>query len=182
MAQQLFQPVSHAYLLSEHSLPHVTICQFDCASDDEAHSLWNQIEKLILPFPIQFTGMSFIKGWGIHEEYYWAELSVARDHPLIEAHQKTAHFLQSKGYSCINDTGNLYRPHLTLARIKLPSFIPSWSDAILKVPTSYFQYSLGRADSNGQYIKILSQKNHECAEQIALPSYDNNHCKISLLT
>ena len=167
-AQMLFSPVHDGYLLSDNSLPHITVCQFECDNENDVQVIWKQIEKLnirpfsprftglsfIKPFSPRFTGLSFIKGVGVHEEYYWAELSVARDQEMMKVHQLAAGIIRSKGLACLNDSDNLYRPHLTLARIRLPDTIQRWPDALL-TNTSDFKFALARGDNNGQYLYTL---------------------------
>ncbi len=154
-AQMLFSPVHDGYLLSENSLPHITVCQFECDSENEAQIIWKQIETLNLrPFSPRFTGLSFVKGVGVHQEYYWAELSIARDEEIMRVHQLAADVIRSKGLACLNDSDNLYRPHLTLARVRLPDAIQRWPDSLL-TNTNDFRITLARGDNNGQYLYTL---------------------------
>ncbi|MCF7853124.1 MAG: 2'-5' RNA ligase family protein [Simkaniaceae bacterium] len=156
-AQQLFAPVSDGYLLSEESLPHITVCQFDSKDEEEALSLWNQLEKYALqPCPIRLTGVSFVKGVGEHQGVYWAELSVARSSELMKIHRVAVELFQSNGYELINDIHDLYRPHLTLARIHKPKQFLSWPDETLSNEHGPFVLALGLGDQNGQFKKMLA--------------------------
>ncbi len=130
-AQMLFSSVSIGYLLHEWSLPHITVCQFKCRQKKDAAAVWKEL-AIKDTFPIRFTGVSFIKGLGIHKKFYWAELSVARDKEVMRVHQMAAAAVHMQGFPCLNDQGDLYRPHLTLARIRLPSTIKKWPDILLK--------------------------------------------------
>lgn len=153
-AQQLFSELSDGYLLSNQSLPHITICQFECNSVEEINFIHSEIKLWkVSPSLIRFVGMSFIKGVGVYESSYWAELSVARDQELLEIHKKGISLLKSKSNFCINDINDLYRPHLTLARIKISNFLPIWPNSILSNDITDFSLSLGEADFNWQYIK-----------------------------
>ena len=160
-AQMLFSPVHEGYLLSENSLPHITICHFECQHEKEAKTIWEDIEMLNLPsfLPI-FTGISFIKGTGLHQAHYWAELSVARDKQIMKVHRLAAKIIQSKGLSCLNDSGDLYRPHLTLARIRFPEIIQKWPETLFSHPPD-FQIALAVGDNYGQYLYTLFPSQEE---------------------
>jgi 2'-5' RNA ligase len=130
-AQELFSSQNSDRLLSKESTPHVTLCQFEC-EESLATSLWEEFKKLSQPsLMIRFVAFSFVKGIAEHEGYYWAELSIARDMPLLNLYQKVLNFIQKKKLPIINDYGDYYRPHLTLARIQLPYTIRAWPNSLL---------------------------------------------------
>jgi 2'-5' RNA ligase len=158
-AQMLFSPCSDGYLLREQiAQPHVTLCQFKCDLE-ECAKIWEEFSELeVKPIPLRFTGVRFGKGSGIHEEFYWTELSVARDAELMRIHRLALSIVQAHGHTCLTDCEDLYNPHLTLARIRLPKQILSWQDALLNNPGP-FKIALGEGDDNGQYIYTLFDKN-----------------------
>ena len=77
---------------------------------------------------------------------------------MVKIHRAAVHLLALDGYNCLNDSNDLYRPHLTLARVRLPSSIESWPDSILSRPSDSFKLVLGEGDSNGQFLKTISLK------------------------
>lgn len=137
-AQKMFLSMSDGYLLAEHSLPHITVCQFECDREEVAQATWKEIASQTMDsFPVRLRGVSFIKGIEAHREFYWAELAVARDEELMKVHQLTVAVIQARGLGCLNAVGDLYRPHLTLARIRLPKFFQTWSDSLLNDSSSF---------------------------------------------
>ncbi|OGN63359.1 MAG: hypothetical protein A3E80_02885 [Chlamydiae bacterium RIFCSPHIGHO2_12_FULL_49_9] len=135
-AQGLFSSTSDSYLLSEHSLPHITVCQFECDQGQIAHAIWKEFAKQTddLSISVRFTGVSFTKGIGGHQEFYWAELVIARDAAIMKAHHLAVTAVQNRGLVLLNEIGDLYYPHLTLARIRLPKTFQSWPDSLLNNP------------------------------------------------
>lgn len=154
-AQLLFSPSSEGYLLSENSSPHITICQFECDDTQQARAIWEDVADLeIDPFPVRFTGVSFLKGSGPHQGFYWAEIGVGRDPNIMKVHHAAMKIIESHGLRCLNDSGDLYRPHLTLARIRLPETIQKWPDGIL-TNEKVFRLTLAQGDNNGQYLRTI---------------------------
>lgn len=155
-SQKLFSKVQEGYLLLENIIPHITICQFQCEVP-KMETIWNQIEELKIPSLIpRFVGVGFVKGEGVHESYYWAQIIVARDERIMKPHLAVVKILRSQHLICLNDSEDLYNPHLTLARIRLPDIIERWSDNLTDNPSS-FKMVIGEGDDNGQLLKILFQ-------------------------
>ena len=132
-------------------MPHITICQVY-----SSEKVINQIEKDLrllqnVPQPY-FTGVSFIKDKKF-ETIWWAELSVARDPELITLQQKVVKIVTHYNLSCINDIGELYRPHLTLARINRLQHLDSLNVHNVLNP-SPFMLTIGQGDHLGQFIKV----------------------------
>ncbi|EKE08623.1 MAG: hypothetical protein ACD_17C00078G0008 [uncultured bacterium] len=122
-AQRLFSSGSDQCLLSAHSLPHITLCQFDC-EQEEASAIAKELEELKMnSYLVRFTGFAFIQGLEVHKDFYWAELSVAREREIMKIYRTTATIIHSHELACLNDQEDLYRPHLTLARIRLSNTI-----------------------------------------------------------
>lgn len=80
----------------------------------------------MIRFPTKYC-LEAIKGLDTHKDFYWAELSVARDEEMMKIYRTIAAMIHSHGLICLNDQDDLYRPHLTLARIRLP-------DTLQKLP------------------------------------------------
>ena len=98
-------------------------------------------------------GFNFIKGLNEHKEFYWAQIGVERDPAVMAIHHQMLNFLKIHQLNCLNDSGDIYKPHITLARIKLPKQIPLWPVSILE--PSYFKMSIAESDENGRYLKAL---------------------------
>lgn len=155
-SQRLFSDLYDGYLLSEKSSPHITICQFKCANNKEVVKVWEQVEKLdTLSLQPRFLGIGFEKGTGAHQAFYWAAIAVARDEAIMKLHRDALRVIQSLGYTCLNDSNDLYRPHLTLARILLPDRIQKWPETLLDSTGGEFRLALAQGDENGQYIKTV---------------------------
>ena len=134
-AQKLFSSVSDKYLLSEHSLPHITLCQFDCGQQDVI-VISKELEELKMnSYLVRFTGFAFVRGLEVHRDFYWAELSVARDTEIMKIYRTTAAIIHSHELTCLNEQDDLYRPHLTLARIRLPDTIQKLPNALITTET-----------------------------------------------
>lgn len=154
-AQKLFSASSEGYLLSENSSPHITLCQFECDREQTELTVWEEIKKLNLnSSSVRFTGISFLKGVGEHNDFYWAEIAIGRDEEILSLHHTAVKIIQSQGLHSLNDSGALYRPHLTLARIRLPHVIQKWPDEILQNKHP-FKIALAKGDHNGQYLSTL---------------------------
>ena len=154
-AQALFKPHHDSYLLSTKVSPHITVCQFETEEEKQAERFWTEVGKLsmyrIVP---RFTGVSFQRGAGNLKQYYWAEISVARDENLMRMHLFALDSLKNVGLTSFNDSGDLYRPHLTLARMHLPPTIIKWKEEILDDPGE-FKLTLAKGDNHGQYLSTL---------------------------
>lgn len=131
-SQSLFSERNCGYLLKEGGMPHITICQFECDKEETAKSLWENIRK-IHPnhFSIHFVSLSLVVSTIDNNGYYWAELTVSYKEELFKLHNEVTSLIKSKGLSIINDYGDDYRPHLTLARIQLPYTINKWPKSLL---------------------------------------------------
>lgn len=150
-AQALFSPFSGEYLLSSNSLPHITLYQFECDSKEDARMIWSELKREVpKKFTPTITGISFIK----KQDFYQAELSVKREPLLIKMHLKAKKLIEEKGFQKLTEDKDLYRPHITLAHIQMPTELPKWPDSILedKAP---FTLTLGLGNDLGQYLHIL---------------------------
>jgi 2'-5' RNA ligase len=154
-AQTLFGNHHDSYLLSEKVSPHITVCQFETEQESKATLFWHQIDTLSNRklFP-RLTGVSFQKGMGKLKEFYWAEVSVAREEALMKVHQFALDALEKCGLHSVNDSGDLYRPHITLARIRLPETIQRWPDELFEDQGEY-KLALALGDDHGQYLSTI---------------------------
>lgn len=149
-ARHHFSLIADKYILGPQSIPHITLCQF--YADLEIYpTVWQEVINLgNCPQP-EFTGFSFIKDHQ-NPNLWWAEISVSRKSELVNFQNKVTHILKKNEIDCLNDINDLYRPHLTLARIdKLE--INSLDAQLLQSET--FMLSIGVSDEVGQFTQML---------------------------
>jgi len=140
LSQTLFSEQNYGYLLKEDGMPHITICQFEC-EEKKAAKLLENIKKVYLePFSIHFSSLSLVKSTIDNNGYYWAELT-SFEKILFKLYEDVRSIIKSECISIINDYGENYRPHLTLARIKLPYTIKEHSTFPFEPETFYLNFS-----------------------------------------
>ncbi|MGC1878159.1 MAG: hypothetical protein WA347_07745 [Rhabdochlamydiaceae bacterium] len=158
-AQQSFAPINDGYLLADNkSIPHVTICSFQC-DEHKVAEIWSHVESWqINNCPIRAIGLMLKKGKA-PQYHYSVGLSVARDSQLLHLHYLASDLLESHGITSLNPSRELYQPHLTLAGIGwLPAkdiVLPFIIDDLLSLPSYHFHIVLGRGDDIGQYLETL---------------------------
>jgi hypothetical protein len=150
-AQQLFSSNAEGYLLGPHSDPHITLCQF-YTDDERLAFIQDEITALKSKVQPLFTGFSFIQDRQ-DASFWWAELAVVRAPDLMLLHNKIVFNLKQKNIPCINDSGDLYRPHLTLARVKTPHLSHLNADLLQDRP---FRLAIGYGDEIGQFIDVIA--------------------------
>jgi len=147
---QRFARNAQGYLLGDQSLPHVTLAQF-YADHQTYAAIVNNLRTITKVPPLQFIGFNF--GKDDHEEsIWWVSLSIVRDPELVHLHQSVCTILKQHQTEPINSNGELYRPHLTLARIR-EAHLDSLSSAVLDL--SPFAFVVGESDEFGQFKKVL---------------------------
>lgn len=161
-AQKHFSKVAAGYLLGAKSAPHITVAQF-YADQSSYNIIKDHVTTITTSIMPRFIGISFV-GDAVHPDIWWAELSVARDSALLALHQKMINFLKMQKMKIINDHEDLYRPHLTLARIHATSIHSSCPN----LAPSPFILVLGQADELGQLVNY---------EQIPY-SYEKYSCEM----
>jgi hypothetical protein len=143
------------------------VIQFNCDSIDIAYAVWHKMcdkmkEEQFTPFAPPFTGISFITGAGPYEGTTWVELSVARgekNSPIMKVHYAALEVLKLFNLQPLNGSDNNYRPHLTLARIAMPTQMPVWNAHLLE-SFSDFRLEFGLSDEKWQYVKPLGIFSH----------------------
>jgi 2'-5' RNA ligase len=159
LAQKLFSSVSDCYLLSEKASPHITICQFETDDERKSVKFWKDIEQYkISSISPRLTGVSFLRGFGLLKEYTWVEISVARDPEIMQIHELALNALKKNELTSYNESGDLYRPHITLARIHMPDTLQKWPDVIFEERGKY-KLTLAKGDDHGQYLQTLYEYN-----------------------
>ena len=150
-AQQHFGQCAEGYILGPKSHPHITLGQFYADAEIVALIKSEALSLRDYPQP-NFTGFSFIQDRQ-DASFWWAELAVARAPALMLLHNKIVDNLTQKNIPCINDSGDLYRPHITLARVKKQHLSHLNADLLQDRP---FRLAIGSADDLGQFIEILT--------------------------
>ena len=148
-AQRNFAGKEANYILGEHAKPHVTLVQF-YGDHNDASAVKDFIELLSDNPQPRYTGIQF--GIDVNDSAaLWANMGVARDPALLELHLKMVDFLKSRNLHALNDSGDLYYPHVTFARVKIDGIGCEKPN----IPDVVFNLALGVADEFGQFVKVL---------------------------
>jgi 2'-5' RNA ligase len=75
LAHKLPQRSNAGYLLSDQSLPHITLCQFQVDDEQVIEVLKNELQSYQGSFVPQITGISFLPGSNEFKNEVWIELS-----------------------------------------------------------------------------------------------------------
>lgn len=157
-AKALFGNIYDTYILSENSLPHITLCQFETQDPKILKDIFNETLALnINTYVPNMIGVHFKKGTKENQGFYMAQILIEREKSLIEAHFSVLEIIKKYNMKCVNSASDRYQPHLTLARIRLTNPISIWPDSILN--PARFKLTLGISDPNGQYLKTLYSVN-----------------------
>lgn len=160
-ARQNFADIASLYLIGDESIPHITLVQFtsDGPMDSVACELLSKeiinamkTRNMSLPKP-DFTGLYLKHDEWEEQRWWWAGYSVARDDFLVELHEMIKIIIETQGKKVLNKSGHLYRPHMTLARIKTTIL---HLDLDVEIPHSPFDLVLGKADALGQFIEDIT--------------------------
>jgi len=162
-ASQAYENHKPQYLLNLKgtSSPHITVVQFECATIDKAHQVWqglckNLQEKHFEFFSPELTGMAFVEGKGAYQGTTWIEISVARSEAMMRLHQSALDVLRTRQIKPLNAVDQMYRPHITLTRITLPEQLPAWPQTLFDNP-GLFNLEFGESDHLWQYAhRIVS--------------------------
>lgn len=152
-AQTLFSPMSEGYLLSDTSLPHITLYQFTGESREEAIAIFSEMQR---KFPQSLTpcitGVHFIRKNHVHQ----VELSVKRDPTLMKMHLFAKDLIEKNGFVGLTEDQDLYRPHITLVQVRKSELLPRWPDDFFEM-NGEFQLSLGLGNELGQYLETIAE-------------------------
>ena len=149
-AQDHFPKVAASYILSDKASPHVTLAQFYGTPADYEIICKKLAQENSIPQP-RFIGISFTKDKN-EKGIWWADYAVARDDALMALQNRIDSLLSERHLKLINESRNLYRPHLTLARVVSAQIDLDLND---NIPTSTFTLVIGEADPMGQFVKLL---------------------------
>lgn len=155
---EFYRVQSDGYCLRpEVAYPHVTLCQFFAASDDEAVSSTKTLCGRSLS--VALSGIYVMPG--VEPEHigkFWSGYMVGRDETLIAAQSEVVSHLQAQGIECLTACGDKYFPHLTLTRSCAP--LSEFDRSELFLPSIVgqkieFRVCLGASDANGQLLEVL---------------------------
>lgn len=110
-ARDLYRLIPSDVVLGENSRPHMTIAQFEL-QQDQAKEIWEYCESSVVETPaLNFSGLTILpssKGGA------WLEISVLKSHELLVIQDKMKRIIET--YAVLkNDSGDDYRPHVTIA-------------------------------------------------------------------
>ena len=149
IANLLFKPYAQSYLLGPDSLPHITLCQF-LAQSSNIFDLIPDLEHADQRPPVHLTGLRFSNKH--HSNLWGASLSVKRSPELMKLQAFVVDLLSHHRLSPLNPVGELYVPHLTLARVNCIQVKNFPKDIFID---DLFNLALGDSDELGQFTKIL---------------------------
>lgn len=116
-AQRLFLPHSNGYILGEHALPHITLCQFD-AKFEQLTEIWFANNHLLPTFTtLSFFGLQLRHTGDTDDDVLWAEISIKREPSIVNAQRQIVASLVERMITLHTLPGEGYHPHITLARI-----------------------------------------------------------------
>ena len=145
---QQFSSIADKYLLGQHSLPHVTLYQFEF-EEKEIENVWGKIIKewQEKPINLEFSHFSFIT---FDNTIFWVSLLPKNIDPLHKMHNIIAK-------SILLPSKKSFDPHLTLMNTKNKSY----EKEVDKLRHSYFPItdtfilSLGKCDEIGQFTEVI---------------------------
>ena len=149
-SQYLNSTMTSDFVLSEDSIPHLTILQFDAHPQELP---WSALAKLLkCPLPLSLAGLLFLPS---KEGHLWIEISVLKSAALSE--------LQREATSIVGDrrihsgVGDHFRPHITVARATNTRTIPAMKidDEVVRRKDVVGNLTLGISGSNFQFERKI---------------------------
>ena len=157
-----FNDISSGYILSENSLPHITVFQFEYQSINISNIVDNfdklDIQKTYCP---SFTGISLIMLDDPYKEFKDQcafELGVKKDNDLDLLHNSVVSSMENLGLTACNISRKMYRPHLTLATVSNGKVFDDRASFTLNKELfgkRKFTLRLGIADERWQFNEII---------------------------
>ncbi len=140
--------IADGYLLGEHSLPHVTLYQFQ-ANESDIESIWEKAYSELNQTSIElaFEKFSCIT---FDRTVFWVSLLPDNDDVLMKMHSIVANVIKQP-------VKPSYDPHMTLINTKDSSY-ENLVNKLAKIYTPIkdtFVLALGRSDDIGQLIEII---------------------------
>ena len=135
-AKKLYNHIPSKLSLGQNSLPHMTLIQFT-AEESVKKTVWADFRGLALETPIlTLSGVTILPSSGGGA---WIEISVLKSDELLKLQQSIISCLPSI-ITPDNDTGDKYRPHITIAHL-------SESRETIAVPVEYKPLRLNNLES-----------------------------------
>ena len=151
IAQRFFKHHAVGYLLGKHSLPHVTVCQFH-ASECALPALIDGVQGLNTTPCVHLSDLRFSNK--PNSNLWGASLSVQRSPELLALQQAVVRLLTAHDLVPLNPVGDLYTPHLTLAKVDAVD-LKDFPKSIFE--PNQFALALGESDPLGQFTKVLQR-------------------------
>lgn len=110
-AKELYNNIDSDVILGVNSNPHITIGQFNIG-DIEAQLIWDKYKLIANELPkINFAGITILPS---SNGGAWIEISVLKSEALLNLQNSLITVVKPYG-ELTNDTGDKYRPHITIA-------------------------------------------------------------------
>jgi 2'-5' RNA ligase len=158
LAQSYFAEPLHDYLLGNHALAHVTLCQFrapDSKAAEEAFASWSYDNP---DGDSAFLSIAYFQ-YKLRNLYpfFWAELLIQATPPLHRLHQSCCNHLQALGMEVLT-TREPYSPHITLACTADQSVdVNAVTQASPREPIP-FRLGLGQSSEYGVFTQELAAR------------------------
>ena len=149
---QFLSNIADDYLLGEHSLPHVTLYQFQ-ANESEIKSIWQKAKNELAQTTIELTFETFSCTTSDNVIYCTSLLPDKRG-VLMKMHNTIADIVNQP-------VKPNYDPHMTLINTKDPAYkvlVRKLSETYVPI-SDIFILALGKSDAIGQLTEII----HSCA-------------------
>ena len=160
LSQEVFSKISDGYCLEEGKIfPHITLGQFRSENSDVVQRITQRILDMkedAVP-DMAFSDMYAQPDKRDDVDYLWIGLAVIPSEELSSVQEKVHLVLQGEGLVPLNPSLDAYWPHLTLARIREETPIPSFSspDCFKVDVIDGWKLAIGHSDRNGQFLGVL---------------------------
>jgi len=112
--EKFFSNIKNDLAIKNTSLePHVSIVKFESERELSADELNNLILGINPEIEIELAGLNLLPS---RQTGYWLEIPVLKTQTLISLQEKLLNKLND--YNILNSTGDRFRPHITLAKVK----------------------------------------------------------------
>lgn len=157
-AQSTYLSIADEYCLREGKVfPHITLAQFKTTELGVISSLF---EKVQAQAPVNLSNIKFTDLYGLPTEqdgirYLWIGLSVQPSEQLAAIQAKAHEWVTELGLVPLNGSLSDYWPHMTFARIKEETSLPSVvvPDYFKREKCGSWTLKIGHSDPNGQFLE-----------------------------
>lgn len=137
-------------VLGAGNLPHLTLLQFEAEGDLEQ---WRDLGRLATsPLPLALAGLTFVPS---RDGHVWLEIQVLKSRVLEACQQRLVAAVGERPIH--NGTGDAFRPHITLGRVRSTRTIGSFQleDAVVGMKDVRGRLAVGRAGDNYAFLEEL---------------------------